>query len=239
MARTYLGSTALDPPDNVVRNTGNETIAGTKTFSSDLIIPDEAYDATNWNGVLEPPTKNAVRDKLVALVAQSVTNGNTSTVPSEDAVFDAIAALSGTYAPLLQGKRLGSATITSNQSGITSIADITSLSVAVTAVAGQRLRIAGNVRMSAAQSSGSSSATRGLVTIWRDSTQIGAIGDVAGMTTSAQALQNVGAGFVLDTPGAGSFTYKVRGQAIGTGASLTIEASSTAPSSVAVYDDGP
>lgn len=50
-----------------VRDTGDETIAGVKTFSSDPIIPDEAYDATNWNGVLEPPTKNAVRDKFEAL----------------------------------------------------------------------------------------------------------------------------------------------------------------------------
>ena len=44
--------------------TGNQTIAGVKTFSSDPIIPDEAYDATAWNGSLEPPTKNAVRDKI-------------------------------------------------------------------------------------------------------------------------------------------------------------------------------
>ena len=44
--------------------TGNQTIAGIKTFSSDPIIPDEAYDATAWNGSLEPPTKNAVRDKI-------------------------------------------------------------------------------------------------------------------------------------------------------------------------------
>lgn len=52
-----------------VRNSSNETIADVKTFTSDPIIPDEAYDATNWNGVLEPPTKNAVRDKIEALGA--------------------------------------------------------------------------------------------------------------------------------------------------------------------------
>lgn len=33
------------------------------TFSSDPIIPDEAYGA-GWNGSLEPPTKNAVYDKI-------------------------------------------------------------------------------------------------------------------------------------------------------------------------------
>lgn len=47
--------------------TGNQTIAGIKTFTSDPIIPDEAYDATAWNGSLEPPTKNAVRDKIESL----------------------------------------------------------------------------------------------------------------------------------------------------------------------------
>jgi hypothetical protein len=49
--------------DNKVNDTGDETIAGVKTFSSDPLIPDEAY-GVGWNGVLEPPTKNAVYDKI-------------------------------------------------------------------------------------------------------------------------------------------------------------------------------
>jgi len=53
-ARTNLGAVGL---------TGNETIAGIKTFSSDPIIPDEVYGVA-WNGSLEPPTKNAVYDKV-------------------------------------------------------------------------------------------------------------------------------------------------------------------------------
>ena len=60
--KTALDLKALDSA--VVHNTGTETIAGAKTFSSDVIVPDEAYDATNWNGSLEVPTKNAVRDKI-------------------------------------------------------------------------------------------------------------------------------------------------------------------------------
>lgn len=39
------------------------------TLTGDLIVPDEAYDATNWDGNLEVPTKNAVRDKIEALAA--------------------------------------------------------------------------------------------------------------------------------------------------------------------------
>lgn len=51
----------------VVKLTGDQTVAGVKTFSSDPIIPDEAYDATAWNGSLEPATKNALRDKFESL----------------------------------------------------------------------------------------------------------------------------------------------------------------------------
>lgn len=46
------------------------------TFAQDVTVPDEAYDATAWNGSLEVPTKNAVRDKIEALVAGSVSIGS-------------------------------------------------------------------------------------------------------------------------------------------------------------------
>jgi hypothetical protein len=39
------------------------------TFSGDIVVPDEAYDATAWNGSLEVPTKNAVRDKIESLAS--------------------------------------------------------------------------------------------------------------------------------------------------------------------------
>lgn len=58
--------------DARVDTTGNETIAGVKTFSSDPLIPDEAY-GVGWNGVLEPPTKNAVYDKIETIVLPSTT----------------------------------------------------------------------------------------------------------------------------------------------------------------------
>lgn len=37
------------------------------TFAADISVPDEAYDATAWNGSMEVPTKNAIRDKLEAI----------------------------------------------------------------------------------------------------------------------------------------------------------------------------
>lgn len=66
--QTQLNAKAADA--DVVHDTGDETIAGVKTFSSDPIIPDEAYGA-GWNGSLEPPTKNAVYDKIETISAGS------------------------------------------------------------------------------------------------------------------------------------------------------------------------
>lgn len=68
--------------DGKVNDTGDETIAGVKTFSSDPIIPDEAY-GVGWNGVLEPATKNAIYDKI-----ETLGSGGQST-------YDAIVAPSG------------------------------------------------------------------------------------------------------------------------------------------------
>lgn len=50
----------------VVHITGDETIAGLKTFSSDVSVPDEVY-GSGWNGSLEVPTKNALYDKIETL----------------------------------------------------------------------------------------------------------------------------------------------------------------------------
>jgi hypothetical protein len=60
-----------------VMNTGAETIAGVKTFSSDPIIPDEVYGA-GWNGSLEPPTKNAVYDKIETISVSGMTDPMTT-----------------------------------------------------------------------------------------------------------------------------------------------------------------
>jgi hypothetical protein len=58
-----------------VQLSGAQTVAGVKTFSSDPIIPDEVYGA-GWNGSLEPPTKNAVYDKIETISAGGVDTAN-------------------------------------------------------------------------------------------------------------------------------------------------------------------
>lgn len=92
--QTQLNSKANDA--DVVHDTGNETVGGVKTFTSDPIIPDEAYNATNWNGSLEPPTKNAIRDKIETM------GGGGDVVGPASATDDAIATFNTTTGKLIQ-----------------------------------------------------------------------------------------------------------------------------------------
>lgn len=59
----------------VVGLTGNQTIGGDKTFSNDIVVPDEAYGA-GWNGSMEAPTKNAVYDQIETVSAAGVSDGD-------------------------------------------------------------------------------------------------------------------------------------------------------------------
>lgn len=72
---------------NVV-DTLNDIIAGNIAFTGDIVVPDEAYDATSWNGSLEVPTKNAVRDKVEGLLGGFTATGDI-VVPDE--AYDATA----------------------------------------------------------------------------------------------------------------------------------------------------
>jgi hypothetical protein len=72
--------TALDAK---VGDTGNETIAGVKTFSSDPIVPAEAYGET-WNGSNEVPTKNDLFDALELLDETISTNDDAVTAHTSD-----------------------------------------------------------------------------------------------------------------------------------------------------------
>lgn len=53
-------------------NTGDQDLSGLAplawaTFTGDVVVPDEAYSATTWNGNNEVPTKNAIRDKIESM----------------------------------------------------------------------------------------------------------------------------------------------------------------------------
>jgi hypothetical protein len=51
------------------------TLNGPATFTNDVTVPDEAY-GSGWNGSLEVPTKNAVYDKIEAVAAAGVADGD-------------------------------------------------------------------------------------------------------------------------------------------------------------------
>lgn len=51
----------------------------TKEFLTPVSVPDDAYDASSWNGNTEIPTKNAIRDKI-----ESLSGGVTGPVSSTD-----------------------------------------------------------------------------------------------------------------------------------------------------------
>lgn len=47
---------------------------GDVAISGDATVTDEAYDATAWNGSLEVPTKNAIRDKIESITSSNIAN---------------------------------------------------------------------------------------------------------------------------------------------------------------------
>jgi hypothetical protein len=70
---TAAGKALLDDANAAAQlvTLGAAPLAG-GTFTGDISVPDEAYDATAWNGSLEVPTKNAVRDKIETLGASGI-----------------------------------------------------------------------------------------------------------------------------------------------------------------------
>jgi hypothetical protein len=54
----------------------------TVSSAGDISVPDEAYDATGWNGNLEVPTKNAIRDKIESMSSGGITSINGETGPA-------------------------------------------------------------------------------------------------------------------------------------------------------------
>lgn len=90
------------------------------TFTGDIIVPDEAYDSTAWNGSMEAPTKNAVRDKIETIVSFT-----------DEAAQDAVGAMVDTTlvytdaTPLLSRAALTGAITASAGSNATSLGSFT------------------------------------------------------------------------------------------------------------------
>lgn len=71
-ARSTLGLGTAATQNTGTSGANIPLLNAANTWGADQIVPDEAYDATNWNGSLEVPTKNAIRDKIESLSPTAV-----------------------------------------------------------------------------------------------------------------------------------------------------------------------
>ena len=99
-------------------DTEKAALAGA-TFTGAVSVPDAVYDATGWNGSVEVPTKNAVRDKIESLVSTDKIQPITATA--------AAGALTITLLPTTLDYR--SATLTSG--AVTTVTNAASLSTVI------------------------------------------------------------------------------------------------------------
>lgn len=130
----------------------------------------------------------------------------------------------------LSSSTVGYAQIVANQTGITTITDITSLTVTFTAVAGRRYRITGSAFL--------------LTTVSGDVASL-VIADGAGtqLNSSQVDLRSSstdirGHVFAVVVPGAGSKTYKLRASRVSGTGSISVDAGATYPAFILVEDIG-
>jgi hypothetical protein len=135
---------------------------------------------------------------------------------------------------------LGFAQKTSSQSGITTEADVTDLSVTVTVPAGRRIKLEAHVRASAAHTTSSSLVlVRNFIQFKTGSTQLGTVLDLNAVGSTSVFPGLAGSGVAFHEPGAGTITYKVTAWAVNANTTATIDASAAGPCWLAVYDVGP
>jgi hypothetical protein len=72
-----------DVADFGAGNTANSTFYGA------VQVPDDAYDATSWNGNTTVPTKNAIRDKIEVIFTETATFTNKRVTPRTGTIASA------------------------------------------------------------------------------------------------------------------------------------------------------
>ena len=125
----------------------------------------------------------------------------------------------------------GYAQVTANQGSITTITDLTSLSVTFTAVANRRVRVVGYIEVT-------STVLDGAFELFITDGSNTAIKRATGPILSTTAAVTVPIEIVV-TPGAGSVTYKLRLQRTSGSGTYTMSAGATNPAFICVEDIGP
>lgn len=121
-------------------------------------------------------------------------------------------------------RQLGYAQVTANQASITTIVDLTGLSVTVNVLSGQRVKVTGFLPL---MSSTVSTDQIGIV-IDKGGVQVSSAFSTAGNSGVAMTV------FLVESPTAGSITYKLRAiRNVGTG-SITMNASTAYPAFILV-----
>jgi len=123
----------LDTFDGVTKTDIIRWVASTNKLDSnvDIEVPDEAYNATNWNGSLEVPTKNAVRDELENKSNVGHTHTSSNITDFNEAAQDAIGLMVDTSlvyndaTPLLSRAALTGAITASAGSNTTALGSFT------------------------------------------------------------------------------------------------------------------
>jgi hypothetical protein len=127
----------------------------------------------------------------------------------------------------LEQGTLGYAQVTANQTGITTVVDLTGLTVTVTVVAGRRIRIMGSATF---QNNTLDAIAE--MTILEDATTIQTADITCRPASSNQLLDAT----VIRQPSVGSHTYKLKAAA--GGGTVQMSASATAPAFILVEDIG-
>lgn len=128
---------------------------------------------------------------------------------------------------------LGYSEGTSNQTGITSITDVTGCSVTVTVAANRLIKISGYLRRVIISDSGSRSICR----IKESTTNLGVILD---MTAVGASQSDSASGFIiLSAPSAGSHTYKLTAELTSGTGSVALNAAAASQHTILVEDIGP
>jgi len=223
----------------IVTPSGTQSLSG-KTFSDAITLAQIATPANPSAGRNKIYTKSD--DKVYRLTSAGVESevGSSSLTTKGDLqTFSTVAARLGvgtngqrlvaasgeTTGLVWQSTTLGYAQVVANQSSITSIVDLTSLTVDVTVPAGARIRITGAGTFTQASTSGSIE-----LTIFEGATQL-----VEAMEqVPTAALQQAIYATVILTPSTGAHTYKLRARtATGAGAA-TLSAAATNPAYILV-----